>query len=1302
MSLVPLTGCTIIRPPRNEPDSGDPPRYILSREADELYLHLEAVGYKEIGWFGTKYLKKLEDAIVPRLIFTLPPQHYAETALTNCDDVTRACGPIPDTLSEDQLNTIKLTPSGDSQLVFSVDPETLLKLDLDTLLNWDKFNLVLPDLNATADPYELSVPSDQASFTRIEMPWGIELSPITDDQSSINTETSFGWRNPVNIDATDDWSVIWYAQYGKSIPNNESINFEIHSVSGFKKQGEPTGSVDDGTLVANHTDANLPASYPEFGDQVIALSNIDRAELAASLSRRFEYTGIGGNPPIETGSIHYKSEKFNPDQINIKSCFEPYRSIPVDTFILSPRGGSLKLDAKWIPSLGCSLSGWTHNVTLGRNQKVKTVHVGHLYPFGIAAELVILTERVFSKDIDGHYIGYLAKQAFIEVPQPNKLIIEHSESVFREISITTKRTPPLDLPPSGNPGDYSQFDYFMPKAEGVEIAFRHEGIDWNDKVHATEIAMFFVSGNTRSANGQIWEPDIGWDHTGATPGGVPIENSIPRSGPDGLRVVDKKWNQLPHRFAKYNNELITISSSHNDGATDVRVNWVEWTRGITPALNSNDVAVRPFLPRTRTFKIKLQGIADFSGQDSYILATFRDTRFARFPILDPEPTTPEEVYYANVAKNIGEQQDVSRDFAYILETRELIGETGAPAHENDSQQQKRIQEIYYRTSAGSNLISDSLFSGITNEIQFGTSNTSQSTGGIAVPDTHVSTLTEINGPSGDATFNPRKWAGYSTDTKNKFEISNRLDYATYSRTERTEIDQQPFDKTTNEIDLKNLVKSAHQMMGFGDPTDVPPLIAMESAPDMGLMVADLFGVDAQIIPGLSLSDLFETILLVKDDYQAEVASLRGEKSAKPLNWDFKITGIDWFFDIIGNGPGQIPIAQIPQAILHTGQNAKNSLPVELGMEASLNWETTSFNKVKVGSAIKFIPDNSTKFTIQAMARMSQGIENFSLDGRSIKLDLSKPEISSFATLQSFTVTVFEMIDVSFDDVSFTLAADGSKDFSTNIGDIGFKGPLEFINQLSKLLGSMGSDYGVNIAVTMRSIRISQDIAFPAKVGQPLFIGPAQMINLVISWGVYIPLVGRDVMAIHFAVSSREQPLTIYIPPWYGGKAHVLIELTTKGIRLLEISMEYGALIPITWGIAEGQASLTAGIFYMVKKTEDSGTVQFRAFVKAAAHLTVAGFIKFAGIVYIGMHYIQSTKSIKGVAYQRVSAKIGFVRFSYSFTAEEEEDRNQSLVADASIVDDANDQNDTVSRSLYGTTFSPEKMEAFDRFLDGYR
>lgn len=1294
------------------------PTYVLSRESDELYLELVAVGYRELRFLlKPNCLAPVPSVVDPLLVFRLPPQHYAETAI----QTTR----LPSSIEERVLNKIKVIPSALTALVFRVPNRHRVGLTLKELLAWQDFELVLPDLNAVGDPYDLAVTSiGSHTFTQIELPWGIDLTPIGQYgpakpvPATESAPATFLFEQDIGPRVAGEWTELWTAGLYNSARREDPLSVEVLGVRGFVR-GATTGNPSSGDLIVHYSDAPgvaFPEEVPLPGEPVTTtpVGNLDRIEIAASLSRRFPYTGKVGPPRIETGLIDYKSP-LNPLNMCVSACYAPGRTIAANQFRLSARGGWLSLDGKWTPFPSCALTGWKHQASLGRDHHVELVRAGFLYPFGTEAELLFISERAFIKDHTGHYVAILLKQVFLQIPQPNNVDVDHVESVFQSITVTTKRTPPLDVPSSGRLDDYRAYDFFTPMVDGKPFEFEHTGSDWSGDQHPGRMPMFFVSNKARSANGLIWEEGHCWTHTqeaakcgDETTGEPDAGHKIPKDG-DGLRVVDKAWNAHPYRFAHYGDALVAMARPSTPGDTSHRVEWVEWTRGPVVSVCPKELVPRPFQPRSRTIKVRLQGMGQFSGEAVHSLVTFRDTRFTAAPLLDPEPTAPRNIYARNVP---ADTSDVASDYVFALESRNLIDEGPSPQPESTDAAARRIRSIYYGSSISPHPVPEALFYGIDNEVRFGHTRSAEATGGLSVPDTHVSTATRRTGPLGDATFNPRRWPGYTAEQRAKLQVSRRLDYPAFRLARRPHLDLEPFDRARTDAAMQALVASADTVMSFPPRTVALAFDTSDSRPGPLLNLGEMFGADAQVLPGLSFADLFRRVPVT-----TSAAPPPGARAAPPMAWQLRVTGLDWLFGLIGSAPGQLSMADLIAAAAAEGQNPTVSTPVPLGIEARLDWSNDAFEDEDFGP-VKFLRNSDTTIEIHAVARVDLGLEGLPEALSQLTIDPAQATVTSSAALQSFRVLLFNAIEIEFSRVAFTLHPDGRKEFTTSIRAVTLTGPLSFINQLSNILGGLGDALGIDIQVSPARVSISQTLKFPPKEGEPLLLGPAQITNLTLGWAVMIPLIGRDVMSASFAVSSREKPLTIFVPPWYGGKAHVLLEVTTRGVRLLEISMEYGALIPVTWGIAHGEASLMAGIFFMVERdatppplSAATGRVVLKAFVKATAELDVAGIIHFSGLIYIALGFVEEggRRLVVGEATVSVSIKIGFVRFSFSFSATHvEESRSaQPALASAFQLRTGNCQptlptgNTGKDVMIFGPQFDESRRQAFKRIVLGY-
>ncbi|QXQ06945.1 hypothetical protein KX816_02460 [Sphingosinicellaceae bacterium] len=1257
------------------------PEFTVRRDIDEAFLKVRAIGFRLHP--GSRRLTPLNFASDYLLEFTLPPQHYAETALNYPS--------IPDVVSEAELASVRLVSGTHSTLVFRV-PSKSLRLRASELLDWDNFEFLAPDPAGAAQDYELEVPrSIRDTFSRIDLPSGIELAPATNEK--------LGASGAPQPRRSGSWVELWSTHIRAALPAHRAspIKMEIYSVSGFKRVST-TGSLAQGTLVVTYATARA-TPLP-----VTALTDFDRARLAASLSRRFPDTGQV-KPLRASASIALRDEN-----TSFPAAYAPGRSIDVDLLLLSSRGGSLALHTAFKPYPGSTQAGWLHYACFGRDQFVEVLNEGFLYPFGTPCQLIISTQRIFTRDPTGRLVAPLNKQAFLRIAQPNKIHPGHLETPFRSLSITTEKTAPLDPPPGGDPAEYEKYDYFIPMVAGAPVRFAHKGTDWSGTQHVADMPMVYVSNGARARNGLVWEPGYPWQAPADRLGDPSHMISV---GREGLRAVDRLWNEQPGRFVSYGAAIVELASANTKGEASAKLDWVEWARANVPDLDPDAVPDTPFRPRARTMRIRNQATEHLSGEPTALLTTYRDTRFTDFPYLDPEPTTPPEDYFRNVPANA---DDANAPFVFMLERRGLVAERAAPPDRMPSDIVSGIRNLYYKVSKAEAAPPDALFLGIDNEISFGRQASSDGVGGLTVPDTHANIINRRYGIVGDATFNEHRWSGIAA-AKPALEAAHRLDFAAFSQT-RIAIDQTPFQESRTAADRDRAIAAARALMGFAP---IAPFAALARVPSAaspfapGLKLGDLFGRDAELIPGLPFSKLFDAIGLAgADDSSAQPLAAGADPGhAEPLSWNVQLSGIEWLSAIQASGNAA---AQLPVLLEQLGADPREDptrRPISLGIEASLSWSNSRFDRKDLGP-VSFVPvPGQTKISIEALARIDLGTPRITTDPPGLDFHPGSPTVTAKTEIFAFTIIIFEAIEIGFESVRFDIGSDGKKSFAVKLGDVKLLGALDFINQIESMLKGLGSDSGIHVAITPQKAEISQVLNFPVGGGS-LPIGPALVTNLAFSWAVTIPLMGRDVLSVAFGLSSREKPMTIFVPPWYGGKAYALLEATTRGCRLVEISMEYGALVPIDWAIARGEASLMAGLFFQLNRDGNGvTTVVLTAFVKASAHLSVAGIINFDGLIYISMTYYPNIGSVSGDALVSVSIKIAFVRYSYSFTAHYDKGKeggSSSLAGRQSTAFIAGSSSAAIRSQGDGTVVaqkpyrasSAEARAAFKRLLAEYR
>jgi hypothetical protein len=187
--------------------------------------------------------------------------------------------------------------------------------------------------------------------------------------------------------------------------------------------------------------------------------------------------------------------------------------IAVDRLMLSSMGAWLKLRGDWgpLPSLPgdqgspLTVSQWQHIATQGRDQYVKVVTEGYLFPFGHRAALVKVTERKFKYDSGaGGTLARLWQRMWIVVRQPVRTYaptgpVDPNEGnigrkmPFESVRITNSVTPNLDdpggpqseaLPGLGQSG-------FWPRVGGQDFLFHLIALDrYGQSVEMTTPLVF--------------------------------------------------------------------------------------------------------------------------------------------------------------------------------------------------------------------------------------------------------------------------------------------------------------------------------------------------------------------------------------------------------------------------------------------------------------------------------------------------------------------------------------------------------------------------------------------------------------------------------------------------------------------------------------------------------------------------------------------------------------------------------------------------------------------------------------------
>jgi hypothetical protein len=211
----------------------------------------------------------------------------------------------------------------------------------------------------------------------------------------------------------------------------------------------------------------------------------------------------------------YQIVRLSADQSLAKGDESAYVPAPiqVNRLMLSTLGAWLNVHGAWSPvdqgihdkncaNSAFSLVDWRHIAAMGRDQYVRVITEGYLFPFGHRAVQIIITERKFNRTPRGNQMAaYLRQRTYVVVKEPEKTYPasgqQHQKGPnipFQTVRITTLSTPALDTRQplliedkgSSNPRAY------YPRVANADFQFQMQGVDWEGRTCEFTAPLIYV------------------------------------------------------------------------------------------------------------------------------------------------------------------------------------------------------------------------------------------------------------------------------------------------------------------------------------------------------------------------------------------------------------------------------------------------------------------------------------------------------------------------------------------------------------------------------------------------------------------------------------------------------------------------------------------------------------------------------------------------------------------------------------------------------------------------------------------
>lgn len=405
--------------------------------------------------------------------------------------------------------------------------------------------------------------------------------------------------------------------------------------------------------------------------QIVALTSVWGLPVMPRLSENDQFIDTSQFEAPASYRLRGLKEHINPTtklSSNTKQAIYQPASLNVAELRLTAFGGSLRHDSAFVPPSApyrdlrksdaealfpaLSVERWRQSTVLGRDIEVEVVYKGFLFPLGIRAALIKLTERRFQHNpTTGSVTAFLIQRRFIRIANPIKSFPAPGQPdqsrrfPISQLVMLTRQTPDIIDPASGGSSKVELPDPDIELHERATggLIFRKGGKELSERV-------FWP----RTGRGQSGNVPFEFTFNGLTaPARMPllfVENDAAKR-PEVLRVVAAYYNQkvpAETRRVALGSARLRYAEERNEGETQFETHW--WTiraegrkraadvAGSGNTLFENDPWLEgadqpPFYPFVDVAKVRLGQVERFIGRtlppravryvESYQLAGFR-------------------------------------------------------------------------------------------------------------------------------------------------------------------------------------------------------------------------------------------------------------------------------------------------------------------------------------------------------------------------------------------------------------------------------------------------------------------------------------------------------------------------------------------------------------------------------------------------------------------------------------------------------------------------------------------------------
>ncbi|QXQ07825.1 hypothetical protein KX816_07470 [Sphingosinicellaceae bacterium] len=229
-----------------------------------------------------------------------------------------------------------------------------------------------------------------------------------------------------------------------------------------------------------------------------------------------------------------------------------------------------------------------------------------------------------------------------------------------------------------------------------------------------------------------------------------------------------------------------------------------------------------------------------------------------------------------------------------------------------------------------------------------------------------------------------------------------------------------------------------------------------------------------------------------------------------------------------------------------------------------------------------------------------------------------------------------LMQLTFDRIAFRAGGSRKPEIDVVFGDIKFVGLLGFIEVLKDVIPLDGFSDPPFVDISAEGISAGFTLAIPN-----VAIGVFSLTNISLGADARVPFLGPSI-SVGFNFCTRERPFTLAVFP-LGGGGFVGLRLDPDGMILLEMSLEFGAVVALDFGVASGSISAMGGVYIKLEGPGGSLTGYFRI----RGEVDVLSLISASIELYMALTYAFDTGKMIGEATLTIHVSVLFFSTSVS-------------------------------------------------------